>query len=153
MVGDNRYNDRIEITVSPQYMADSLALEREYQKKLAEIDPAALTGQARLTYDIFKLDRELAIEGFRFPAELIPINQSFSMPSLFAQLGAGGNLHPFATVKDYEDWLKRTNDFVTWVDQAIVNILKQNGVQIARRTVAKYRDQLGVLSARMRKRV
>src|SRR5687767_5927221 len=38
-------------------------------------------------------------------------------------------------------------------DQAIVNILKQNGVQIARRTVAKYRDQLGVLSARMRKRV
>jgi RNA polymerase sigma-54 factor len=38
-------------------------------------------------------------------------------------------------------------------DQAIVNILKQNGVNIARRTVAKYRDQLGVLSARMRKRV
>jgi len=38
-------------------------------------------------------------------------------------------------------------------DQAIVNILKQGGVQIARRTVAKYRDQLGVLSARMRKRV
>ena len=37
-------------------------------------------------------------------------------------------------------------------DQAIVNILKQGGVQIARRTVAKYRDQLGVLSARMRKR-
>jgi RNA polymerase sigma-54 factor len=38
-------------------------------------------------------------------------------------------------------------------DQAIVNILKDTGVQIARRTVAKYRDQLGVLSARMRKRV
>ncbi len=38
-------------------------------------------------------------------------------------------------------------------DQAIVNILREGGVQIARRTVAKYRDQLGVLSARMRKRV
>lgn len=38
-------------------------------------------------------------------------------------------------------------------DQAIVDILIQNGVQIARRTVAKYRDQLGVLPARMRKRV
>jgi RNA polymerase sigma-54 factor len=38
-------------------------------------------------------------------------------------------------------------------DQAIVNILKDEGIQIARRTVAKYRDQLGVLSARMRKRV
>jgi RNA polymerase sigma-54 factor len=38
-------------------------------------------------------------------------------------------------------------------DQAIVNILREEGVQIARRTVAKYRDQLGILSARMRKRV
>ncbi|MFI5244460.1 MAG: RNA polymerase factor sigma-54 [Gemmatimonadales bacterium] len=38
-------------------------------------------------------------------------------------------------------------------DQAIVDILQQDGVRIARRTVAKYREQLGVLSARMRKRV
>ncbi|MGI9626211.1 MAG: RNA polymerase factor sigma-54, partial [Longimicrobiales bacterium] len=38
-------------------------------------------------------------------------------------------------------------------DQAIVNLLKSEGVKIARRTVAKYRDQLGILPARMRKRV
>jgi len=38
-------------------------------------------------------------------------------------------------------------------DQAIVNLLKSDGVHIARRTVAKYRDQLGILPARMRKRV
>ncbi len=38
-------------------------------------------------------------------------------------------------------------------DQAIVNKLEADGVKIARRTVAKYRDQLGILPARMRKRV
>jgi RNA polymerase sigma-54 factor len=38
-------------------------------------------------------------------------------------------------------------------DQAIVALLKSEGVNIARRTVAKYRDQLGILPARMRKRV
>jgi RNA polymerase sigma-54 factor len=38
-------------------------------------------------------------------------------------------------------------------DQAIVNHLKADGVNIARRTVAKYRDQMGILPARMRKRV
>ncbi len=38
-------------------------------------------------------------------------------------------------------------------DQAIVDLLKAEGVNIARRTVAKYRDQLGILPARMRKRV
>jgi len=38
-------------------------------------------------------------------------------------------------------------------DQKIVDLLESDGIQIARRTVAKYRDQLGVLPARMRKRV
>jgi RNA polymerase sigma-54 factor len=38
-------------------------------------------------------------------------------------------------------------------DQAIVKLLLEDGVKIARRTVAKYRDQLGILPARMRKRV
>ena len=38
-------------------------------------------------------------------------------------------------------------------DSEIVSALKGRGVRIARRTVAKYRDQLGILPARMRKRV
>lgn len=38
-------------------------------------------------------------------------------------------------------------------DQQIVDLFDQKGVKIARRTVAKYRDQLGILPARMRKRV
>ena len=38
-------------------------------------------------------------------------------------------------------------------DQQIVQRLRARGVRIARRTVAKYRDQLGILSARMRRRV
>jgi RNA polymerase sigma-54 factor len=38
-------------------------------------------------------------------------------------------------------------------DQQIVELFDQKGVKIARRTVAKYRDQLGILPARMRKRI
>ncbi len=38
-------------------------------------------------------------------------------------------------------------------DQKIVELLDLDGVRIARRTVAKYRGQLGILSARMRRRV
>jgi len=36
-------------------------------------------------------------------------------------------------------------------DKKIVDILQERGLKIARRTVAKYREQLGILSARMRK--
>ncbi|MGV6813533.1 MAG: RNA polymerase factor sigma-54 [Phycisphaerales bacterium] len=36
-------------------------------------------------------------------------------------------------------------------DEKIVKALKERGIEIARRTVAKYRDQLGIPTARMRK--
>jgi RNA polymerase sigma-54 factor len=38
-------------------------------------------------------------------------------------------------------------------DQALVEILARDGLKIARRTVAKYRDELGILKAQMRKRL
>ncbi len=40
-----------------------------------------------------------------------------------------------------------------FTDPQIVDLLRKDGIQIARRTVAKYRDELGLLSARLRKRV
>jgi RNA polymerase sigma-54 factor len=38
-------------------------------------------------------------------------------------------------------------------DAQLVRLIEERGIQIARRTVAKYRDQLGILPARMRKRL
>ena len=38
-------------------------------------------------------------------------------------------------------------------DQKITNLLKAEGLQVARRTVAKYREQLKIMPARFRKRV
>ena len=37
-------------------------------------------------------------------------------------------------------------------DQAIVNLLKEEGIKIARRTVAKYREQQGILATHLRRR-
>ena len=61
------------------------------------------------------------------------------------------NEHPLEAEQWKQD--ERRDGGHPLTDQAIVNILRESGVQIARRTVAKYRDQLGVLSARMRKRI
>ena len=36
---------------------------------------------------------------------------------------------------------------------SIVEILKDNGIEIARRTVAKYREMLGILSSTKRKKL
>jgi len=121
-IGDPRYNDRFEVTISPEWRARDEKVESEFLERIRAIDPTLLTGQDALTYEIFKSAREREIEGFRFPGHLIPVNQFDSVPNTFAQLGSGNGLHPFKTVKDYEDFLQRVNGFVAWTDQAIVNM-------------------------------
>jgi uncharacterized protein (DUF885 family) len=119
--GDYRFDDRMENDISQAYLADARALEVEYLKKLGAIKIDQLSPQARLTYDIFQRDRGMAIESFTYQAELLPIAQFGNRATFFAQLSAAG-LHPFRTVKDYDDWLSRVHDYVTWVDQAITNM-------------------------------
>jgi RNA polymerase sigma-54 factor len=52
-----------------------------------------------------------------------------------------------------EKMVSEENNAKPLTDQQIVHLFQEQGIQIARRTVAKYRDQLGILPARMRKRV
>ena len=40
----------------------------------------------------------------------------------FAVIGAGGDVHPFATAQDYDNFLARMDGFVAWVEQAINNM-------------------------------
>jgi uncharacterized protein (DUF885 family) len=121
-IGDPRYNDRFEVSISPEWRARAEQLEREYLERSGSIDPRQLEGQDALTYEVFRSARQRQIEGFRFPSHLVPLNQFYSVPNTFAQLGSGNGLQPFKTVKDYEDFLKRVDGFVAWTDQAIVNM-------------------------------
>lgn len=120
--GDASYNDRLVNDISEQAVADGLALENNSLQQLTAIDPAKLDDAQRFTYDMFKYERELAIEGYTFPMELLPLAQPDSVLSVFAQLGSGAGAQPFATVADYERFLKRVPGFVVWIDQAIANL-------------------------------
>ena len=121
-IGDNRYNDRLANSLSPEYRETSRVLERKYLAALLAIDNGDLGGQDLLTYEIFRLDRETSIAGERFPGELLPLNQSFSLANFFAVMGSGQSVQPFATVSDYENFLSRADDFIEYLDQTIINM-------------------------------
>ena len=121
-IGDNRFNDRYANSLSPAYVAESEAIERRYLKDLEPIDPAKLEDTDRITYDVFKYDRESTIEGVPFPGELLPIDQFNNPIADMAVLGSGESAQPFATVKDYDDYLKRSDEFLVFVDQTITNM-------------------------------
>ncbi len=123
-IGDYRYNDRMANTLSPEHIEKTAALDREYLERLLVIDHELLAGQDRLTYDTFRWSRETDLAGYRFPDELQPIDQFYSITNSFVQLGSGTSLHPFQTVKDYDDFLSRVEDFSIIVDQAVDNMRK-----------------------------
>jgi uncharacterized protein (DUF885 family) len=121
-IGDDRYNDRYANSIGPEHRAATLAMDEEFLARLEAIDRDALSRQDQLSYDMFRLEREQAIEGHRYPGHLQPINQFWSPMNLFAMLGSGKSVQPFKTVKDYDDWLSRIDGFVIYADQAIENM-------------------------------
>jgi uncharacterized protein (DUF885 family) len=123
-IGDHRYDDQFPNDISEEYRAHEKAIYAKYLKELMTIDRNALVGQDRLSYDIFKLQGETAVERFNFDTQLTPINQFGDTTSTFAQLASGKSLHPFKTVKNYEDFLGRVRGFQIWVDTAIANMRK-----------------------------
>jgi uncharacterized protein (DUF885 family) len=120
--GDPRYNAELPNFLSAEYEAKTRAFEQKYLDRARAIGTGGLTGQDRLSYDIFTLNRESALEELKFPDRLLPIDQFQNIANYFAQLGSGTSGQPFATVKDYDDWLKRAALMPAVLDQAVVNM-------------------------------
>lgn len=146
--GDRRFEAQIENTASLTYLADSLALEREALSALARVRPELLDAGARLTYEVFRVERETAVEGFLYPQELLPVEPFDSMPQLMAQLGAGEGAHPFIDARGYEDWLGRIEAYAAWTDQAIGNLREgmRRGYLLPRPLVERLLPQLQELA-------
>ena len=121
-IGDDRYDDRMAITMSQEYRDADRQLDEEFLAGLLEIDRDALGHQDQLSYDIFKVRRDLSLAGNEFPSHLQPMNQFYLMTNFFVQLGSGSSLHPFKTVKNYDDFLSRADDILVNIDLAIDNM-------------------------------
>lgn len=123
-IGDDRYNDRLAITMSEEYRDAQRALDEEFLARLIAVDRSALGEQERLSFDLFRRLREESLEADLYPAYLQPINQFYLLTNTFVRLGSGTGEHPFDTVDDYDDFLGRVDDFVVNIDTAIENMEK-----------------------------
>jgi uncharacterized protein (DUF885 family) len=143
-IGDDRYNDKYANSIGPEHREISRSLDEEFLQRILAIKRDGLSQQDELSYDIFKLNREISLAGKQFPSYLAPMNQFRSATSSFVNLGSGTGLHPFKTVENYDDFLGRIDGFVVYVDQAIDNMkegIRQDVTQ-PRILMAKYVPQL-----------
>ncbi len=146
-IGDNRYNDSLPNSIGPEQRARYRELNERYLAAARKVDANALDGPDRISLEIFLRERERGLESERFPDHLLPINQASSLLSTMAALGSGTNAQPFATVQDYDNWLKRLDGMIVWMDQAIVNMREglAKGVVQPRPVMEKVLPQLDAM--------
>ncbi|MGO8828180.1 MAG: DUF885 domain-containing protein [Steroidobacteraceae bacterium] len=142
-----RFDGASGYDISAQFLADSLALERTCLGEVLELQRPRLDADSQLNYDIFKRERELAVESFTYPSELLPVNPFRSMPQLFAQTGAGAGQYAILSAKDYEHWRARMDAYVRWTGQAIANMREgmRRGYALPRVLVEEMLPQLAAL--------
>lgn len=108
--------------ISAQGLADSLSVERRYLAEVLTVPAAGLDPASRLTYDIFTRQRQLAIEGFTYPAELLAYDPFDGMPLEFARSASDAAGRAPLTPKESEDWVRRIEGFAAWSRQSIFNM-------------------------------
>ena len=121
-IGDDRYNDQYPNTLSAEYRERVRAFHERYLDEALAIGDTGLTGEARVSYDVFVRARRDALAEMAVPSWMMPINQFRNAANSFARLGSGRSSQPFDTVADYDNFLSRIGGFSEWSAQAIENM-------------------------------
>ena len=122
--GDNRFNDQLHVDFTDSYRAKLKEFYQLYLNSVTKFNRDSLNDNDQISFDIFKHEMEMSIEGLSFHDNYIPCQQFWGLPLTMGQLGSGTGNQPFKTVKDYDNWLQRASQFSVWTDSAIVYFKK-----------------------------
>ncbi|WP_433851957.1 DUF885 domain-containing protein [Stenotrophomonas nitritireducens] len=120
--GDPRFNDQLPNFLSPASRQQAHDFMVEWLGKAEAVGKDGLQGQDLLSYEIFVRDAHTSLAAEQYPSWMLPINPYNNLASLVAVLGSGAGAQPFRTVKDYENWSRRSLGVPALFDQAIANM-------------------------------
>ena len=144
MQGDSRYNDLLSNNISSEFISKEIEFYTETQKKLKSIEYDDLSDEQKTVYDVLDYTLKDKIERYAYHPELMPFSQFEGLPLDFPLLGSAEGNQPFKTTKDYDNWLKRIDAFVIWMNTAEKNFregMKQN-VVLPKKLVVKMIPQM-----------
>ncbi|MBN8792312.1 MAG: DUF885 family protein [Stenotrophomonas nitritireducens] len=120
--GDPRFNDQLPNFLSPASRQQAHDFMVEWLGKAEAVGKDGLQGQDLLSYEIFVRDAHISLAAEQQPSWMLPINPYNNLASIIAVLGSGAGAQPFRTVKDYENWSRRSLAVPALFDQAIANM-------------------------------
>jgi uncharacterized protein (DUF885 family) len=146
--GDMRYADRIgDLFSDAHYQAEKAAAEQDLAG-LHAIPRGDLSQSDEIAYDVFEYQTKDNLRALQPDIltldEALPMNHFFGLHTQYPQLASGQGGAPYATVRDYENSLKRDRDFAANIDEAIRQWKKgeAEGVVDTKLTVTNMIEQL-----------
>lgn len=118
VAGDNRYNDLFPNNLSDGHKALVKAHFSKYKEALQVFGEKELSDTEQLSKAILIWECDINLSELNFNKNLMPIDQMWSVNLFMGQLASGASAQPFATVGDYEDWLKRVDGYLDWLASA-----------------------------------
>ena len=113
----------------------------ERVRAVRSIDRARLGADDRLNYALFRRDAEMAVDGDRFPSELLPVTQ---MDGVQQSVSDVIDVMPATSVAQYEDIVARMNAVPALIDQTIALMRRglERGITPPRITLRDVPDQV-----------
>ena len=144
MQGDSRYNDLLSNNISSEFISKEIEFYTDTQKKLKSIDYDDLSDEQKTVYDVLDYTLKDKIERYAYHPELLPFSQFEGLPLDFPLLGSAEGNQPFKTTKDYDNWLKRIDAFVIWMNTAEKNFREgmKHNVVLPKKLVVKMIPQM-----------
>ena len=142
--GDERYNDLLPNNLSQDFIKKEIAFYNSVQNQLKSIDYNSLDNDQKVVFDVLEYTLIDKQERYAYHPEYIPFTQFDGLPLTFPMLGSGSGIQPFKTEKDYDNWLKRVDEFPLWMDSAIENFRLgiKNNVVLPKSLVLKMIPQM-----------
>lgn len=119
-IGDNRFNDQMPVDFTGSYRMKLHDFFKSYSDSIDQFDRDKLNENDKISFDIFKYEMAMSLQGLTFHDNYAPFNQFYGLTLSMGQLGSGEGNQPFKTVLDYDNWLKRAANFSAWADSAII---------------------------------
>jgi len=122
--GETRYNDLLYPSFTDGFIAKTHAFYTNTLDTLHSFNRDSLAENEKISYDYLREYVTMLDKNLSFKGNLIPTDQIWGTNLLLGQWATGDATQPFATVKDYDNWLKRMNALGGWLDSAIVYFRK-----------------------------
>ena len=114
--GDNRFNDQFPNFLSDEYQQKVNDFYTSYKSKLQNFKDTDLTESQQMSKAVLNWDCDMALAQASFKNDvLLPINQMWTVNLTVGQLASGSSAQPFKTVKDYDNWLQRLQQYNVWL--------------------------------------